>query len=189
MKQCPKCSRTYSDGSITFCLEDGALLSAPFPTRDFEKRTIHPPPTLVMNPQQPAVTQPAQSTITAAHGSFDVPRRSESPVVVEDVKVVSRARQIQVAATSFFALFAIVGLALYGLPYYYDYMVREFGWSRTQVTSGNALSKLIVGPLFGFVAGWIVDRFGPKRLMLAGVLMASGALIGLGRMSSLWTFY
>ena len=96
---------------------------------------------------------------------------------------------MQVAITSFVALFSIVGLALYGLPLYYDFMVRDFGWSRTQVTSGNALSKLLVGPLFGFVAGWFVDRFGPRRLMMAGVLMAGVALIGLGRMSALWMFY
>src|SRR5213593_4324846 len=101
----------------------------------------------------------------------------------------SRWDQFQVAATSFLALFSIVGLALYGLPLYYDFMVREFGWSRTQVTSGNALSKLVVGPAFGFVAGWVVDRFGPRRLMMAGILMAGAALIGLGRMTALWTFY
>lgn len=100
-----------------------------------------------------------------------------------------RSGQIQVAATSFFALFSIVGLALYGLPFYYDFMVKEFGWSRTQVTSGNMISKLIVGPLFGFIAGWMVDRFGPRRLMLAGVLMAGTALIGLGNMTALWMFY
>jgi MFS family permease len=97
--------------------------------------------------------------------------------------------QAFVAATSFLALFSIVGLALYGLPLYYDFIVRDFGWSRTQVTSGNAISKLIVGPLFGFIAGWLVDRFGPRRLMLAGVVMAGGALIGLSTMSALWMFY
>jgi sugar phosphate permease len=86
-------------------------------------------------------------------------------------------------------LFAIVGLALYGLPFYYDFMVKEFGWSRTQVTSGNALSKLLVGPLFGFFAGWVVDRFGPRRLMLGGIVMAGIALIGLGSMNALWMFY
>jgi MFS family permease len=102
---------------------------------------------------------------------------------------VQRNGQIQVAVTSFFALFAIVGLALYGLPFYYDFMVREFGWTRTQVTSGNALSKLIVGPLFGFFAGWFVDKFGPRRLMLAGILMGGGALIGLGSMTAIWMFY
>src|SRR5438552_18846597 len=98
-------------------------------------------------------------------------------------------QQIQVAATAFFALVSVVGLALYGLPLYYDFMVREFGWSRTMVTSGNALSKLVVGPVFGFGAGWIVDQFGPRRLMMAGILMAGIALVGLGAISALWMFY
>ena len=101
----------------------------------------------------------------------------------------NESRQFQVAATSFFALFSIVGLALYGLPFYYDFMVRELGWSRAQVTSGNAISKLLIGPLFGFAAGWIVDRFGPRRLMMAGILMAGGALIGIAHMTTLWMFY
>src|SRR5256886_3791336 len=100
-----------------------------------------------------------------------------------------RAAQIQVAATSFLALFAIVGIALYGLPFFYDFMVREFGWSRAQVTSGNAISKLLVGPLFGFLAGWLVDRFGPRRLMIAGILMAGIALVGLGAIRTLAGFY
>ena len=99
------------------------------------------------------------------------------------------AGRVQVALTSFVALFSIVGLALYGLPLYYDFMVRDFGWSRTQVTSGNALSKLVVGPVFGFAAGWVVDRFGPRRLMMTGIVMAGVALIGLGRMTALWMFY
>ncbi len=101
----------------------------------------------------------------------------------------ARAAQLQVAMTSFMSLFAIVGLALYGLPFFYDFMVRDFGWSRAQVTSGNALSKLVVGPLFGFLAGWVVDRFGPRRLMMAGILMAGTALIGLGAVQSLAAFY
>ena len=98
-------------------------------------------------------------------------------------------RDVQVTATAFAALFSVVGLALYGLPLYYDSMVREFGWSRTMVTSGNALSKLVVGPVFGFAAGWIVDRFGPRRLMLAGILMAGGALVGLGTSAAIASFY
>jgi MFS family permease len=100
-----------------------------------------------------------------------------------------RAQHFQVTATGFLALFSVVGIALYGLPLYYDHMVREFGWSRTTVTSGNALSKLLIGPLFGFLAGWIVDRFGPRRLLMVGILMAGGALIGLGAVSALWMFY
>lgn len=101
----------------------------------------------------------------------------------------SRPAQAQAACTSFLALFSIVGIALYGLPFFYDFMVRDFGWTRAQVTSGNALSKLVVGPLFGFVAGYAVDRFGPRRLMMAGIVMAGGALIGLSTVSALWMFY
>jgi MFS family permease len=100
-----------------------------------------------------------------------------------------RSAQVQVAATSFLTLLAIVGIALYGLPFFYDFMVRDFGWSRAQVTSGNAVSKLVVGPLLGFAAGWIVDRFGPRKLMIAGILMVGTALIGLGSIHTLAGFY
>src|SRR5262245_42372226 len=100
-----------------------------------------------------------------------------------------RSAQSRVALTSFLALFGIVGIALYGLPFFYDFMVRDFGWSRAQVTSGNALSKLVVGPVFGFAAGWVVDRFGSRRLMAAGIVMAGLALIGLGSIHSLGGFY
>jgi MFS family permease len=95
----------------------------------------------------------------------------------------------QAAATAFVVLFCIVGVAVWGLPFYYDFMVQQFGWTRAQVTSGNALSKLVVGPIFGFLAGWVVDRFGPRRMMLIGILMAGIALVGLGWISSLGMFY
>jgi MFS family permease len=101
----------------------------------------------------------------------------------------TRTGQARVVATAFLALFAVVGIALYGLPFFYDFYVREFGWSRARVTSGNALAKLVVGPLFGFGAGWIIDRFGPRRLMIAGVLLSSIALVGLGSIRSLAGFY
>jgi len=96
---------------------------------------------------------------------------------------------VQATATAFASLFCVVGLALYGLPFYYDFMVHQFGWTYGEVTSGNALSKLVVGPLFGFLAGWMVDRFGPRRLMMAGILMAGIALVGLGRVTTLGAFY
>lgn len=96
---------------------------------------------------------------------------------------------LQATVTAFFVLFCIVGLALWGLPYYYDFMVRQFGWTRAQVTSGNALSKIVIGPVFGYAAGWLVDRFGPRKLMIAGILMAGVALLGLGSVATLGFFY
>ena len=64
-----------------------------------------------------------------------------------------------------------------------------FEGSRAAVTSGNAFGKIVVGPLFGFLAGWIIDRFGPRRLMIAGILMGGFALAGLSQMTALWMFY
>ena len=82
-----------------------------------------------------------------------------------------------------------MGFALYGLPFFYDFFVRELGWTRAQVTSGNAFAKLVIGPLFGFFAGVVVDRFGPRRLMLVGILLAGLAPIGLGGTTTLVAFY
>jgi sugar phosphate permease len=97
--------------------------------------------------------------------------------------------QFQVAATGFLSLFSLVGIMFYGLPFFYDFWVTDFGWSRATVTSGNAMAKIIIGPIFGFLAGWIIDRFGPRRLMLAGIVMGGIALIGLSMMTSLWQLY
>lgn len=100
-----------------------------------------------------------------------------------------RSSQTYILITAFMALFAIVGFAYYGLPFFYDFMTKEFGWSRTVVTSGNAVGKLLVGPLFGFLAGWLIDRYGPRSLMMTGALMAGIALIGISFSSSLPMFY
>ncbi len=97
--------------------------------------------------------------------------------------------QIQVAATGFLTLFSLIGIMFYGLPFYFDFWVKDFGWSRATITSGMAFAKVIVGPLFGFFAGWVIDRFGPRRLMLSGIVMGGIALIGLSVMTSLWQFY
>ena len=96
--------------------------------------------------------------------------------------------QFKVVATGFLSLFSLVGIMFYGLPFFYDFWFKEFGWSRATITSGNAFAKIIVG-LFGFFAGWLIDRYGPRRLMLTGILMGGVALIGLSTVTALWQFY
>jgi len=111
--------------------------------------------------------------------------------VIQEVNLANskRSSQSYILATAFLALFAIVGFALYGPPFFYDFMTKEFGWSRSVVTSGNALGKLLVAPLFGFLAGWLIDSYGPRKLMLTGALFAGTALIGLSLSDSLGMFY
>jgi sugar phosphate permease len=100
----------------------------------------------------------------------------------------TRLEQFKVGATGFLSLFSIVGIAFYGLPFFYDFWMEDFGWSRATVTSGNAVGKIVLA-LFAFLTGWIVDRFGPRRVMLVGILLGGFALMGLSRMTSLWLFY
>jgi MFS family permease len=97
--------------------------------------------------------------------------------------------QTYVVATAFLTLFAIVGFAYYGLPFFFDFITKEYGWSRTVVTSGNAMGKLLVGPMFGFIAGWLIDKYGPRKLMMSGILIMGIALIGLSFADSLGLFY
>ena len=113
------------------------------------------------------------------------------PILMEELssKSNSRSSQTYIVITTFLSLFALVGFAFYGLPFFFDFMAKEYGWSRTVITSGNALGKLLVGPLFGFIAGWLIDKYGPRRLMMAGVLMMGTALIGLSFADSLGLFY
>lgn len=96
--------------------------------------------------------------------------------------------QVKVAATGFLSLFSLIGIMFYGLPFFYDYWVKEFGWSRATVTSGFAFGKVIVS-CFGFFAGWFIDRFGPRRLMLAGILIGGGGVMVLSTTTELWQFY
>jgi len=100
----------------------------------------------------------------------------------------SSTGQIKVTATGFLSLFSLVGIMFYGLPFFYDFWVQNFGWSRATVTSGNAFGKVLVG-LFAFFAGWVIDRFGPRRVMLTGIIMGGTALIGLSMVTALWQFY
>lgn len=110
-----------------------------------------------------------------------------NPTTITENKLSSN--QARVVATGFFSLFSVVGIIFYGLPFFFDLWVQDFGWSRATVTSGNLIGKIIIGPLFGFVTGWIIDRFGPKRVMIAGIVFCAAGIIGLSTMNSLSDFY
>src|SRR5690606_350589 len=105
------------------------------------------------------------------------------------IKEAPKSSQTYIIITAFLALFAIVGFGYYGLPFFFDFMAEERGWTRTVITSGNAVGKLVVAPLFGFLAGWLIDKYGPRRLMMTGAFMLMIAFIGLSFSSSLEMFY
>ena len=72
-----------------------------------------------------------------------------------------------IAAAAFLTLLITVGVPFYGLPFFYDHFIAEFGWTRAQTTGGIALATLLVLP----AGGLFVHRFSPRKLILFGVGM------------------
>jgi hypothetical protein len=70
MKRCPTCTRTYTDPSLNFCLEDGTPLVPDAP--DFDpnatvrypsaRDTAEPPPTEIYRPEPPVITPTPRRT-------------------------------------------------------------------------------------------------------------------------------
>jgi hypothetical protein len=60
MKQCPTCSRTYADESLSYCLADGSLLSAPY---DPEATQRFPPSRITNAPTEVLPSYPRNSEI------------------------------------------------------------------------------------------------------------------------------
>jgi len=107
---------------------------------------------------------------------------------MSDENTLTSTQRSRLIATAFASLFAIVGLVLYGLPMYYDFFKTELNLSYKEVTYGNAFSKVAVAILFGFIAGRLVDRAGPRRPMIFGILCVAVALVGLSTVTSFGLF-
>lgn len=78
---------------------------------------------------------------------------------------------------------------IYGLGPYIEPVSAAFGWSRTQVTAGLTLSTLVQA-VCAVPIGLAVDRFGPRRFALVGVLLTTGAfaLLATATESRTWWF-
>ena len=80
------------------------------------------------------------------------------------------------------------GVIFYGFTAFIDPLVREFGWSYTQISFALSLRGLemsFLSPLVGF----LVDRYGPRRLVFWGVITIGIGFFTLSVTQSLWMFY
>jgi sugar phosphate permease len=80
------------------------------------------------------------------------------------------------------------GTSSYGFTAFFEPIVEEFGWSYTKVSIAFSLRGLEMGILTPFM-GFLVDRFGPRKLTLSGVLIIGLGLLLLGFTNSLVMFY
>lgn len=63
-------------------------------------------------------------------------------------------------------------------------MVEELGWSRAEYTIPRSLGFAVMA-LLGFIIGTYVDRYGGRRFMVAGVIVAAAALWWSARVTTL----
>ena len=92
-----------------------------------------------------------------------------------------------VGASLLIDLYISGGVSL-GFTAVFEPIAKEFGWSYTQISLAVSLQGLEVG-ILAPLAGFLVDRWGPRRMVFGGALIVSLGLMLLSRVSSLGMFY
>lgn len=93
-----------------------------------------------------------------------------------------------IVLAAFLNLFFAVGIIFYGFPVFYTAFVDTLGFSRAQVTQGFLLGFILVGLPFGLLAGALIDRIGPRVVILSGVGFVGISLVLMGFMTRLWQY-
>jgi len=83
---------------------------------------------------------------------------------------------------------ALVGaINVYGFSLFIVPLTTEFGWTRTALSGAISLARL-EGGLLGPLEGILVDKLGPRRMMLTGIPLIGLGFIFLGELSALSDF-
>ena len=86
------------------------------------------------------------------------------------------------------AIMTVVGTTnTYGLSLFFIPLTTQFGWSRAALSGALSLARLesgLIGPLEGF----LVDRFGPRKMMLLGVPLIAVGFYLLSRVADITAF-
>jgi MFS family permease len=88
------------------------------------------------------------------------------------------------AATAFLT----AGSFFYGFSTLFDPLTKEFGWSRASISVAFSL-RSEVGGIAAIGVGFLVDRWGSRRLMAGGVVLVAIGFLLLSQAQTLWTFY
>jgi len=93
-----------------------------------------------------------------------------------------------IVGACFFIAFYVSSVIFYGFTVFFEPLVKEFGWSYTQVSFASSLRGLEMGILSPLI-GALVDRFGSRKLLIAGTITVGSGLILMSATQSLLMFY
>jgi len=77
---------------------------------------------------------------------------------------------------------------LYGFTAFFNPLVKEFGWSYTAISFTASMRGLELG-LMDVAVGFLIDRFGSRRIVFLGCILIGLGFIMLSNINSLATFY
>jgi MFS family permease len=83
---------------------------------------------------------------------------------------------------------AVASGLYFSFPIFFVALLEEFGWSRGATAAAFSISSVVQGVLSP-VVGMLVDRWRPRRVMLAGAFVLGGACLLSTRIDSLWSLY
>jgi MFS family permease len=83
---------------------------------------------------------------------------------------------------------AIASGLYFSFPIFFVALVEDFGWSRGATAAAFSISAVVQGVLSPAV-GMLVDRLGPRRVMLGGVWVLGLACVLASRVGALWSLY
>lgn len=93
-----------------------------------------------------------------------------------------------IVASCFTINLLVGGITFFGFTAFFEPIQHEFNWSYTQISFATSLRGLEMG-LFAPIVGFLVDRFGSRKLMLGGTIIIGTGLILLSFTQSLLMFY
>ena len=88
------------------------------------------------------------------------------------------------------ALVMVIGTVpvFQGMPAWFVVLESNFGWSRAQLSLAFSLTR-VEGSIMGPISGYLIDKVGPKRMVLIGLLVMGAGFIFFSRINNLWQFY
>jgi MFS family permease len=95
----------------------------------------------------------------------------------------------RIVVAAFLNLFLTTGIVYYGFPVFYVSLINSLGFTRQQATSGIFFGFVVTAPLFGLLAGALIDRVGARAVILCGIGFAGASLALMGAMTSVRQYY
>lgn len=90
------------------------------------------------------------------------------------------------------AVFLVIGITLYGIHFsfgvFFKSIEAEFSLSRTATSTILSANMLLAG-LCSFFAGWAMDRYGPRRVVLLMGIFAGLSLVLTSLTNALWQLF